>query len=151
MKRLLVLLGLSVASVASAASVGGALTFGGINAEYRHNLDSTSAIRGTLDVGYFGSFGASASYMKSLNQVNPQTNLYVAGGLGINTLGGVWLLRPNLLAGVNYQLNSDFSVYGELGAGYMTLIAKGGENTNLHLPVGVAPDLRIGVTYNLAK
>lgn len=165
MKRLLtVLAGLALVSSASAAGVGAHFGFGAIGGHYTHTLNPKADVRGSLEWVFPGMLGGEAAYLMPLTQSTTTNNynFYAGGGLAFNYIfvpngtysAGMVLLYPEGIAGLNYKINSQFSVYGEVGLGATIAIASAGKGNASQTAGGLVGPFfapRIGVTYNLDK
>lgn len=180
-KSLLTLLALTTVSTAAADSLGlsGAFQKGFYRAEgesvefdgsaaigvsYTYDLDSVSSVRAELELlpNLYGSdklgFGGEFTYLRSVFN-DGMANVYVGGGLGLNTVSdtmdGVTArltgVNPTALVGVNYAVAPGFAAYLELagGASFLRASASSGGVSFSNSATGAFVKPRIGVTYNL--
>lgn len=146
---------------------------GSIGFQYAYSLDALSTVRGALDLfpNMYGlkklGFGGEVAYLRKIPgalSTNTDMNVYVGGGLGVNYVGdsasesgvsvslGVLAINPTVLAGVNYVVNPQFSVYGELAGGVSFVKALGSVNGNTATSESITGGFvhpRIGVTYTI--
>ena len=180
-KSILILLALSTVSTAAADSLGlsGAFQKGfyradgeavdvdgsaAIGVSYTYDLDSVSSVRAELELlpNLYGSeklgFGGEFTYLRSVFN-DGAANVYVGGGLGLNTVSetadGATVrltgINPTALAGVNYAVAPGFAAYLELAGGVSFLrgsVSNGSASVSTSA-TGAFIKPRIGVTYNL--
>lgn len=143
MKRLFVLLGLTLVSSASADNIG--LQFGhqtllsenakgrfSVGGQYVRSIGAFSDVRATVYMlpgkkilnETINTYGADVAYLRKIPTglgANTGMSFYVGGGLGIEHVSfsviSATFINPTVLGGVNYALTPQLGLYAELAGG----------------------------------
>lgn len=161
-KILLSVLTLATLSTASAAEKVGAYLLG---VQYQRDTNATDAVRFGLGVplaGFFDGGGAVAlsgdvSFLRHTAAATETVQPYYGAGLGLSAVLGAGSgasvgaagLYPNVLAGANFNVTDQFSLFAEGSVGPVVAFAYAtdGQNSASGADVGLGYGLRLGVNY----
>lgn len=139
-----------------------------IGVQYSYSVDELSTVRAGVELfpNLYGSgklgFGGEVAYLRTVSSGGAAgADVYVGGGLGINTVfetfsedgvtgsASLTAINPTLLLGVNYAAAPNFGVYAELAGGPSFLLARvsGGGVSVSDSTLGAFVKPRIGLTY----
>ncbi|GGR64865.1 hypothetical protein GCM10008959_28720 [Deinococcus seoulensis] len=161
-KTLLSILALTTLSTAGASEKIGAYLLG---VQYERDTNATDSVRFGLGLplaGFFDGGGAVAlsgdvSYLRHTAAETETVQPYYGAGLGLSavlatgsgaSVGGVGLY-PNVLAGANFNVTDQVSLFAEGSVGPVVAFAYAtdGQNSASGADVGLGYNVRLGVNY----
>lgn len=155
-KAILGLLALTAVSTASAADYVGVSVGSGASIHYQRDLNSTSAMRYSLNLDAVGfsfntlSLGGSVDYLADIPGAGGMGGFVPYYGLGLGAgvaLGGVTgvSVYPHGTLGLSYQVTDPLSVFVEGNAGPAVTVSTGGTG------IGFGFGARVGLNYMLGN